>query len=416
MDILKNIQTALIIDDNGSEITALEDMLNVRGIYTSYYTPTEITTTEEMHVKNHQLIFMDYSLDDAFTTPASNITLMRNCLTKICRDGFGAYGLVIWTKHPEEIGEIQERLSKDAETGRYVTPMFVICMDKIKYLEDKFDSLMNDLNDELLKNKAAAFFFAWRQSVERGADKVLKDVYALVPDYKKQERDFCVMLSKLALTYSGAPKKEEAYGDMTLDACKALNELMHYDVTISQRDIIDVFGTEKLPQGQWNEVERAIINGKFLIDDSGYGNASIMPGKVYKVKQDISLLKIPEVPGESEVIAIEVTPPCDWSQKKKVASRLIGGVLVVCPEEAEKRKEINKFFNFDCYYKVYPICIRGKICYLCFDFRRIYGISDEELVNPDNFEYLFTAKSRFFADILQKFSSHAARLGLAVAE
>lgn len=414
MDLLKDIQTALIIDDDADEIKELQEMLTKRGVYTRIFGPDDFVPDEPKTLKNHQLIFMDYMLIPG--NEKANESKIRDILQKICHGDFGAYGLVLWTKHPEQIDLLKEKLTDDARAKAYITPLFVVGLDKTKYLRHGYASLKDDLNGELEKSKAAAFFFGWRQTVERGANKALKDIYELVPDYKKQERDFVYLLSKLALLYSGAPSSEVAYEGMTLDACRAINELLHYDVTTAQHDMIDVFGNDKIIPGSWELKEKASINGKLLVDDSEEGNSLPMPGKVYKVKDDISLLKIKDVPGVSEAIAIEVTPPCDLSQKKKVASRLIGGVMIEWPDDQDVLKDVKKLFNFDAFYKKHPICIKDKIYYLCLDFRRIYAISDEELTNSDKFEYLFTVKNRFFADILQKFSSHAARLGLAMAE
>ena len=53
---------------------------------------------------------------------------------------------------------------------------------------------------------------------------------------------------------------------------------------------------------------------------------------------------------------------------------------------------------------------------MCFDFRNIYAENDENLNDTSLYKLLFTVKHRLFADILQKFSSHAARLGLSIVQ
>lgn len=419
MDLLKDVQSALIIDNLEKDVEHLIEILNGQGIYTTYFKPEELNTLEAGKLKNHQLIFLDFSLNDDFTESASNISLMRNCLMKVCVEGFGAYGLVIWTKHPGELGDIQKRLAKDVGNNKYEMPLFVVCMDKNKYMENQYESLMDDLNAELLKNKAATFFFGWRQTVDKGANKALKDMYTLVLDYPNQEKAFLYLLSQLAHLYSGAPNDNgNPYYGMMNDACMAFNELMHYDVTASQHDMTDVFCSNRVHEVvnidfSIELAKMATINSKLLIDESENGNALIIPGNVYRVKQDIPLLKLPTAPEGSWTIAIEVTPPCDF-QNKKEASRLIGGFMIDCPADRAKIKELkNKFDLRELQYLVYPIYYNKEIKFVCFDFRHLYGLSDEELKNSTMFEYLFTAKNRLFADILQKYSSHAARLGLA---
>ena len=74
----------------------------------------------------------------------------------------------------------------------------------------------------------------------------------------------------------------------------------------------------------------------------------------------------------------------------------------------------NKIFKADNRYIIWPIEIGEGIKYICFDFRYVYGIEDTALKDSSNFELIFKVKHRLFSDILQKFSSHAARLGLSI--
>ena len=53
----------------------------------------------------------------------------------------------------------------------------------------------------------------------------------------------------------------------------------------------------------------------------------------------------------------------------------------------------------------------GKKC-IVFDFRCLWTLTDTEIKNEDKYKLWFKAKPGLFADVLQKFSSHASRLGL----
>ena len=64
-------------------------------------------------------------------------------------------------------------------------------------------------------------------------------------------------------------------------------------------------------------------------------------------------------------------------------------------------------------YCLHPITIGNeKVLCLIIDFRYLITVKDTELKDKDEYEIWFRAKPKLFADILQKFSSHAARLGL----
>ena len=49
---------------------------------------------------------------------------------------------------------------------------------------------------------------------------------------------------------------------------------------------------------------------------------------------------------------------------------------------------------------------------ICFDFRCLLSLQDAEISSGARCTILFKANPKLFADILQKFSSHAARLGV----
>lgn len=58
------------------------------------------------------------------------------------------------------------------------------------------------------------------------------------------------------------------------------------------------------------------------------------------------------------------------------------------------------------------VMVNNKIMAFCFDFRYLFTPLDKDLTDISLYELWFRAKPKLFADVLQKFSSHAARLGL----
>lgn len=425
MKIADNIKSALIVDNKHDEVEELEKILHKEGIYYSFYTPQAIDE-EQKAFKNHQIIFMDFSLDDTRTNPVENISLIRKALKKICTDKFGTYGLVLWTKHLGETNNIQlfkEKLSKDAEDKKYITPLFVIGLDKALYLKNNdFSPLWEDLNSELLENKAALFFFNWRHSVDVASDNALNYMYQLAPDYTKQAQQFSYLLYQMAENYSGIPIKDmQAYDGMYKDAYRAFDELLYSDLISQQSGFEDIFSKQinKPDYTFGEELEQiAKINSKLLLDLSITDQNVIMPGNVYQVVKRNVFLELQNSPKKPKYhpipIAIEMTPPCDFSHKK-VSSRLIGGFMIDCPKTKEDIDAyVNKNFKADSKYLIWPVDYNNEIRLLCFDFRNIDIESDEIIREASSYKLLFMVKHRLFADILQKFSSHAARLGLSI--
>ena len=419
MKIADSIKSALIIDNKESEVEGLKEVLLKEGTYYTFYTPEDINNNQKT-IKNHQIIFMDFSLDDTRTNPIDNISLIRKVLRKICKEAYGAYGLVLWTRHLENIQMLKTKLTIDAEKKDYITPLFVIGLDKESYLQKGYGFLWEDLNIKLLENKAALFFFNWRNSVDVASDNALNYMYQLVPDYEAQAQQFPYLLYQMAENYSGIPTKDMlVYDGMYKDAYRAFDELLYSDLISQQCNHENIF-PEKVekPNYAFNEELEQIarINSKLLLDLSITNKEIVMPGNVYQVIKDNVFLKIEGTPKKhnSVHIAIEMTPPCDFSHKK-VSSRLIGGFMIDCPTTKEKLNEyVSSIFKADSKYLIWPIIYDNNIRLICFDFRNIYIESDETIRDDSSYKLLFMVKHRLFADILQKFSSHAARLGLAI--
>ena len=426
MRIADDIKSALIIDNGYSDVEELEKILDKGNIYHSFFKPDDIKD-EQRRIKNHQIIFMDFSLDDS-KKPEENISIIRRILKKICKRDFGSYGLVLWTKHIEYIQLFKEKLSIDSEKKEYITPLFVVGLDKLKYKQYGYGSLWEDLDKELQENKAALFFFNWRNSVDKASDNALNNMYQLVPEYEKQAEQFPYLLYQMAESYSGIPTKDmRVYDGMYKDAYRAFDELLYSDLITQQIKLDNIFPEQinKPDYTSEKELEQiAKINSKLLLDLSITDQNMILPGNVYQVVNGNNFLKLKfnnfKEDKKSEVgnllknqiqIAIELTPPCDFSNKK-VSSRLIGGFMIDCPKT---KKEIS-MFKADSKYLIWPIEYNGSIKFMCFDFRNICVESDETMKNASSYKLLFMVKHRLFADVLQKFSSHAARLGLSIVQ
>lgn len=418
MRIADDIKSALIIDNGYSDVEELEKILDKGNIYHSFFKPDDIKD-EQRRIKNHQIIFMDFSLDDS-KKPEENISIIRRILKKICKRDFGSYGLVLWTKHIEHIQLFKEKLSIDSEKKEYITPLFVVGLDKLKYKQYGYGSLWEDLDKELQENKAALFFFNWRNSVDKASDNALNNMYQLVPEYEKQAEQFPYLLYQMAKNYSGIPTENmEVYDGMNKDAYRVFDELLYSDLISQQTKLDDIF-SEQIQKPNYTfekELEQiAKINSKLLLDLSITDQSVVMPGNFYQIIKDNRFLKLDGFPKKHNPIpiAVELTPPCDFSHKK-ISSRLIGGFMIDCPTSKEKLNEYTeKIYKAGSKYLIWPMFYNDAVKFVCLDFRNIYIESEETMKDASFYKLLFMVKHRLFADILQKFSSHAARLGLSI--
>jgi len=407
------IDSALIIDDIEDEIIELGKSLEDKDIWVKYYTPEKLKS-RKTPLKNRKIIFLDLYISKTATEIKGNISELRKILQKSIGSDFGSYGVILWTNHITHIDIFKQKIQGDA--NKYTLPLFVVGLDKRKYLESGYDQLFDDIQHELSNNIAASFFVRWSILVRKGRDNAITNIYSLIKDYKHQDKNLQYILFQLAKNYTGIPEDEIEKYRLDIDAIKAFNDMMTYEITSDKKIECDIFKNIKEINfvGETEEKENiyANINTKILIDTDNIDQGTIIPGNIYKVVDSKGSSNNDNKPVRSSSILVEMTPPCDFAYKRmKNQSRVLYGFM-----SDYSKKEFGKY-NKDFYYHyIYPINIKGEnnSQMIIFDFRTFGLIEKAELEDENKYKILFRVKDNLFADILQKLASHIARLGLPI--
>ncbi|MDR1898074.1 MAG: hypothetical protein LBR10_14935 [Prevotellaceae bacterium] len=410
------IDSALIIDDTPREVIGLRQILHSNGISVSFYTPNSIAkcTTK---LKNRKIIFLDLYLTDD-PKIEGNISKIRKIFETNLGNNFGSYGIVLWSAHTDEIEELQKRINNDQ--GKYTLPLFIIGLEKIKYTKsNNYSNLFDDINKELENNSAATFFLEWSNSVQQAQNTTISNIYSLLPNYTTSSDDFTFILKELAKNHTGIPEGQVGnYPSLYIDAYKSFDDILHAELINCQKSGIDIFSKQINPFSKQDELTNIFsqLNAAMFIDTNNIVQNIVIPGNIYKTITDNELLKIDGAPKKAAKIVIEITPPCDFSQKKNGNPRIVSGFMFDWSDEKEKQEKYLKSFGGDARYIIYPIKITNisNPQFICFDFRYTTAIKKQDLQDASKYQILFRAKPKLFADVLQKFSAHAARLGLSV--
>ena len=455
MQIQDFLQRVVVIDNVEEEANGIKNALEPFDI------SVDIVDLENIPKYNHnrQLIFADLLLDEDITNLKSNISRLIGIISRIQGENFGPYGLVVWTKHDDRIKELLDRLNRavyetDEDDGNNTLnanedeevvpttvpilnpPLFVTCLSKAKYkMQDgswDFTGVLNNLNQELENSAAASFFFTWYSSVQKAALASIVNIFNISHDYRERDAQIKYLLMNLAHNETGSKLKDH---NLTMASYKAFDALLNSELYSIVRDIDypDFSNFEDQPFGDDKEsLQRisSILNGKMFIDDQNLNQEEILPGNVYLIKEDSPLIirdedrmKIKNENGDwinskeyhCDYVAVELTPPCDASHKK-IYSRLIGGYIFDMPlginPNGKKAGVLFHEESSDKRYVLYPIMLEGKVKVLILEYRYLWTPKDEELKDEAKYKLAFKLTQPLFADILQKFSSHASRLGL----
>lgn len=409
------VNRAVIVDDDPDDIERLRAVLLGADIACESYSPSEFE--EKIFVKNRELYFFDLFLNEqeGSGNPIGQISTIRKLLKKCIGQEGGIYGIVLWTSHDEYLVDFKTALSQDRKNKLYNTPLFIIGLSKQTYLRKGYDGLLRDLNQKIEEDLAAYFFMSWAASLKQARDVAIEDVYACASDYNTQSDELLNLLYLLARNQTGIPEKElPTYTELTLDAFKSFDDMLYSDLINSQdtggKDIFEGHKYQK-PQNLQEEIEiYAFINTKLFIDSVNISPKKVMPGNVYEILQPEQYQIINGASKDSKKIVIELTPPCDYAHKKRL-SRFVAGFMRECPTEQQVLFDTLNSLKGDSQYKLWPVEYDNKIYIVVFDFRHIHYIQDKDITDMNKYKVLYRTQHRIFADIIQKFSSHAARLG-----
>ncbi len=464
------VDSVLIIDNKFDEVKDLKKVLEERDIWVTYLDPPKERNQIEQisqSFRTRKLIFLDLKIDDTKSVIDNISVIIRPLLKKIVSENFGSYGIVMWTKHYEDINVFKNKIQNDRDD--YRLPLFVVQMDKEKYLrENNFQNILSDLEQILTNNIAANFFINWANLIRAGRDKTIYSIFELIPDYQKQDKNLEFLLFKMAQNYTGIPfdKIDDGY-PLSMDAIKAFNDLLVSEINLSASQEIINFNKEntifilssedkgwfaknkiltkkkeliikKITKEEnngkieWNignnltqrekttdilnSAKEEIIslfselNSKLFLDYVNIHQDKVIPGNVYEIKGD-SKLKHPELPNNLTPIIIEMTPPCDFSNTKSPYAypRVLSGYITDLNISNLPNK--NNFYT-----ELWPIKLEGKdkTQIIIFDFSILGFVEETDLKDSSKYKLLFRVKDKLFADILQKMSTYIARLGLPI--
>lgn len=420
------ITSALIIDDDENEVKKLIEYLELKDIWVKHFTPTELDKRETVF-NNRKLIFLDLYLDNAKDLKA-NISKIRSYFSKFIGINFGSYGIVLWTKHADEANSFLDKIYNNGD--KYTLPIFVVALEKNEYLrKNDFSSILEDLELILEKNISSSFFIEWNKAVQKGSDETISRLYNLFDSDRKRKQHLEYVLYKLALNYTGIPETEINNYDLQRDLVKSLMDTLQFEISTNYKNIKELFSTPKSLNFNDSKEEKIKIfselNSFLLLDTHNLNQDYPIPGNIYQISDNQNQLYITSLVkrknNNDEVIdlsdkinkriVLEITPPCDFSQaKKQRQSRLIGGIVL------DFDNTVKDYFNGGGFYNdLYPIVISPftKPQMIIFDFYKFQTINEVELKDKNKYEIIIKAKDKLFADILQKISSHTARLGIA---
>lgn len=409
----------VVIDDEQKEVLALIRSLGERSIPVLYYSgkKDELPKTPLTGVR---IVFLDLLLEGMQGQPSKTIVShLMGTLKTVISDRNGPYIILAWTKHDLLLENFQCELEK---TGTEISkPCFLVDMEKSECIIDEeadYGKVQSKLTEILGDLYVFDFLVTWEKTIDNSSSDVVNLINSM--STKSDKAGWTGELEKILYNMAKAHSGEQLGEDLdkiTDSAAKVLNGLLKDFVEKN----VSAKGMLKKPSGDLtiSDKTKAITNTIIHVRTLENPSANSAPGNLYIVDfptlkkffeylpTDEKEFKEPFFKQDSNLDTIklcmlEITPICDYTNKKWKCNRLLIGLIV---PKAMK----NKIKSADFLYQTPLLYLDDAQCYVVFSFHYMTEIKFKKLAS-------LGSKYQFRMDLLSyiqsKMSNHITRRGI----
>lgn len=441
----------VVIDDDFAEALPLLQVLT-RNRTPAIYCSNKPTELPASPLQGIRIVFLDLQLVPS-TDPKSMCSAIAAVLKKTLSTKNGPYLLIVWSKHEADC-LTQAKALFDGKL-KDIKPTKIISLEKTAYLQtngaggwtfvaNALDLIEARLRTELQSANAFHLFLIWENAISHAATSVVNEVSALYAMDAQWEVNMASVFRELATAWAGKNLDGATQDKMCLAALSAFGSVYADGL---ERGLMncDFSGLGTIPDGNLLQDEvRAALNRRLFITQAvggtrpgdvfsaGRGKSSTVwdafdprfAAESYAVSKKLRLGDVlndngrveaahkKEVEKESKrlreeiapasfEIRAEVSPACDWAQKKWRMHRFVKGMLWPQSHGAAIR-------HADYLYVTPPFEWKGKGYHAILDLRHLYASAIRATIP----RRIFTFRNELLVDIQQKLAHHISRPGI----
>lgn len=426
----------LIIDDHLNEAKPLIEILSKKGIPVSYFSG-EKDQFPDQPLLGVRVVFLDVVLGTTGQSDKTKIGTAVNVINKLIDKNNGPFLIAAWTKHPECIQKIGEKLKHQH--------VFIIDLKKSDCQDEgsggemvyKIEKIEHNIKEQMKEIGIFHIYSIWENFVHDASTKSVNNFSSFCIDKTNWNKEMCSIFYSLALANAGRQVDETDKINVIKNAFYTFNSAFLDSLENQFNNIehllkIDELSISFSDKHVKDQNTRASINSMLLLSMTDISKR-IEPGSVCGLKrrnfkmlralidQDIADERIISKLNKSYIpILLEVSPSCDYSQNKWKLHRQLPGILwptdCMRTKVKGKNKEIVK--NAEYIYQS-PIFIYNKKIYrMVFDLREFSTSSfniDRKNAEKKSFHSLglpiFRIRHDLLIDIQSKISQHVSRPG-----
>lgn len=439
-----------IIDDKPDEALPLIKALSQSGIPSLYFCG-ELDSLPASPLNSIRVVFLDIELATESQTEKNKLSKLKSVLGAIIDKENGPYIIIAWTKYKTLVPKILKVL-------RGNKPILILTLDKgsckdISTGDFSPTTINSEIKKELKKIGMFGVFNTWEELISQSSHKVINDISNLYRVNKDWQKNVSRVFYKLAQAYSGRTLTTTSIPNILTSSLLAFNSVFSDTVenTITAKEWEDDF-TIIETQGAIDSTTLSKINSKL---HTVFGPSKVSrPGNIYshkltrkqkmemlndyidptyteeKVMFSKSLNKQMDEVFDAEgnvlssfkarfktfrkllkerlfkqlsVIKIEISPECDYIQKKRTTHRFVLGIIWPYKYTHLMRKKTGYLYSTPILY------IRNKPQQIIFDLRSIISKPVEKLINAN---IICRLRKELIIELQSFLSNHISRPGV----
>lgn len=437
-NMLETNNNIIIVDDNEQHLNYLANVFCHYGIGCRTFLYDEFNIIQEP-LENVKLAFFDITLTDAGDENAQ-MAVLRDALKSYISLKNKAFALVFWTSNPEYKEQFVEFVNRSDDRNEVPKPVLIETIDKNEFLEhdEEIHNRLSDLMDEKLIKCLFSFDSELKQASEKSLNEVLKLIdfpneWGKNEQYVKNIKEVFAIIAKE--TFGDKRGREEP--DLAIK--EAFGSLFIHHLYNSESTVWSDFMSKTFINNVHEFPNPSIapnLNTVFHLDLSPKENDA--RGSVRRIVRtdrnidelfkcqvgysindwiDDVFLKGNSYNGEiKELVAVEISAACDYSNKKKRTHRYLLGIIVpvsignkfVNPQKDEEDWHPlgDAFFDLP-----FSFIYENEECYLFLHLN--FLVTEEENSQQKMLgDSLFSLKNEVMNLVGDKHARHIARIGI----
>lgn len=412
--ILPNNGRIVIIDDKEEEGIPLFRALTKEGHLATFFTEWKEGLPKKP-MRGIRVVFLDLILGNEYQAEKTILSTILNVLNKVIdKKENGPFMLVAWTNRPSEAEAVETKLKLEG----FKFLMTVLQKQDCQNASGNFSvrKIQTKLRESIKKVEALQLFILWENLIHQATGKIVRDFSDLADMDDKWNEKMETVIAKLAKSVLGGhfdptkPKEviDNAMFSMNTALVDAINQETKYSPKTSNLEL-------KIPEIKDKRemtLSDGAINSSLLL--KGVIDAAPIPGTIYtnNLTTKVSVEKLfngkqsdkEQLLEKVKHIVLEVTPACDYAEKKSLVNRLLPGVI--WPHSLVDTVKKGSEFTF-----ISPVLKDGKdnLFHFVFDFRVFTSVGGRDLLSK---KPIFCIQDELLADIQSKLSKHVSRLGV----